>query len=137
SRPVGGVATSNARTDPAPTARRDVVVIGGGPAGLSAALVLGRARRSVTVVDAGTHRNVCSASLHGFLTRDGASPEEFLAAARRAVLPEAARRGPPARGPAGGRRHRADGRAARGRRPRRAVGSRRPPLPVLPRLRGP
>lgn len=79
------MATSNARTDPAPTARRDVVVIGGGPAGLSAALVLGRARRSVTVVDAGTPRNACSASLHGFLTRDGASPEEFLAAARRDV----------------------------------------------------
>jgi len=64
---------------------RDVVVIGGGPAGLSAALVLGRARRSVTVVDGGRPRNACSPSLHGFLTRDGVSPDEFLAAARRDV----------------------------------------------------
>ncbi len=64
---------------------RDVVVIGGGPAGLSAALVLGRARRAVTVVDAGEPRNACSRALHGFLTRDGASPEDFLAAARREV----------------------------------------------------
>ncbi len=65
--------------------RRDVVVVGGGPAGLSAALVLGRARRSVTVVDTGRPRNACSPALHGFLTRDGASPAEFLAAARRDV----------------------------------------------------
>ncbi|QDB80559.1 NAD(P)/FAD-dependent oxidoreductase [Georgenia wutianyii] len=64
---------------------RDVVVIGGGPAGLSAALVLGRARRTVTVVDGGHPRNACSPSLHGFLTRDGATPAEFLAAARRDV----------------------------------------------------
>ena len=64
---------------------RDVVVIGGGPAGLSAALVLGRARRAVTVVDGGHPRNACSPSLHGFLTRDGAAPADFLAAARRDV----------------------------------------------------
>ncbi|WP_454086271.1 NAD(P)/FAD-dependent oxidoreductase [Georgenia sp. Marseille-Q6866] len=64
---------------------RDVVVIGAGPAGLSAALVLGRARRSVTVVDAGSPRNACSAALHGFLTRDGAAPADFLAVARREV----------------------------------------------------
>ena len=64
---------------------RDVVVIGAGPAGLSAALVLGRARRSVTVVDAGSPRNACSAALHGFLTRDGAAPGDFLATARREV----------------------------------------------------
>ncbi|WP_324653317.1 NAD(P)/FAD-dependent oxidoreductase [Georgenia sp. H159] len=71
--------------DASSTTTRDVVVIGGGPAGLSAALVLGRARRSVTVVDAGDPRNACSPSLHGFLTRDGASPADFLAAARREV----------------------------------------------------
>ncbi|WP_413451733.1 NAD(P)/FAD-dependent oxidoreductase [Georgenia phoenicis] len=64
---------------------RDVVVIGAGPAGLSAALVLGRARRSVTVVDAGRPRNAPSPSLHGFLTRDGDSPADFLAAAREEV----------------------------------------------------
>lgn len=64
---------------------RDVVVIGAGPAGLSAALVLGRARRSVTVVDAGRPRNAPAASLHGFLTRDGDAPADFLAAAREEV----------------------------------------------------
>ncbi len=64
---------------------RDVVVIGAGPAGLSAALVLGRARRSVTVVDGGSPRNACSAALHGFLTRDGTAPADFLAVARREV----------------------------------------------------
>lgn len=68
--------------EPTPTAPRDVVVIGGGPAGLSAALVLGRSRRSVTVVDGGEPRNACSPRLHGFLTRDGTAPEVFLAAAR-------------------------------------------------------
>ncbi|PYF96253.1 Thioredoxin reductase [Georgenia satyanarayanai] len=69
----------------AETESRDVVVIGAGPAGLSAALVLGRARRSVTVVDAGRPRNGCSAAVHGFLTRDGAAPADFLAVARREV----------------------------------------------------
>lgn len=65
--------------------RRDVVVIGGGPAGLSAALVLGRARRSVLVADGGQPRNACSPAMHGFLTRDGSTPEAFLEAARREV----------------------------------------------------
>lgn len=64
---------------------RDVVVVGGGAAGLSAALVLARARRSVTVVDAGQPRNACAAGIHGFLTRDGTAPADFLAAARREV----------------------------------------------------
>jgi len=49
----------------------DVVVVGGGAAGLSAALVLVRARRSVVVVDAGAPRNAPAAHLHGFLSRDG------------------------------------------------------------------
>lgn len=65
--------------------RYDVVVAGGGPAGLSAALVLGRARRRVLVVDTGRPRNACSASLHGFLTRDGTEPAELLAIARAEV----------------------------------------------------
>ncbi|ASW56302.1 NAD(P)/FAD-dependent oxidoreductase [Plantactinospora sp. KBS50] len=60
----------------------DVVVIGGGPAGLSAALMLGRARRSVLVIDAGHPRNAPAAHLHGFLSRDGVPPGELLAAGR-------------------------------------------------------
>ena len=56
----------------------DVVIIGGGPAGLSAALVLGRCRRQVLVCDNGEPRNGRSRALHGFLTRDGTPPHEFL-----------------------------------------------------------
>ncbi|HWL36572.1 MAG TPA: NAD(P)/FAD-dependent oxidoreductase [Frankiaceae bacterium] len=60
----------------------DVVVIGGGAAGLSAALVLGRARRSVAVIDAGSPRNAPAAHMHGFLSRDGMPPAALLAAGR-------------------------------------------------------
>ena len=60
----------------------DVVVIGGGAAGLSAALVLTRARRRVAVVDAGEPRNAPAAEMHGFLSRDGHSPLELLATGR-------------------------------------------------------
>jgi thioredoxin reductase len=60
----------------------DVVVIGGGAAGLSAALVLGRARRRVVVVDAGAPRNAPAARMHGFLSRDGMAPAELLASGR-------------------------------------------------------
>ena len=63
----------------------DVVVIGGGAAGLSAALVLGRARRRVAVVDAGVPRNAPAAHMQGFLSRDGMSPAAFLAAGRAEV----------------------------------------------------
>jgi len=56
----------------------DVVVIGGGAAGLSAALVLSRARRRVLVVDAGTPRNGPAAHMHGYLSRDGLAPGELL-----------------------------------------------------------
>src|SRR5215207_8589865 len=62
--------------------RRDVVVVGAGPAGLSAALMLGRCRRSVLVVDNGKNRNAASHALHGFLTRDGTPPSGFLRLAR-------------------------------------------------------
>ncbi len=58
--------------------RYDVVIIGGGAAGLSAALVLSRARRTVLVVDAGTPRNAPAAHLHGYLSRDGLPPAELL-----------------------------------------------------------
>jgi thioredoxin reductase len=60
----------------------DVVVVGGGAAGLSAALVLGRARRRVAVVDAGAPRNAPAAHLQGFLSRDGMPPADLLAAGR-------------------------------------------------------
>ncbi len=60
----------------------DVAVIGGGAAGLSAALVLGRARRQVAVVDAGAPRNAPAAHMHGFLSRDGTPPAELLAQGR-------------------------------------------------------
>ncbi|HEY4313929.1 MAG TPA: FAD-dependent oxidoreductase, partial [Actinomycetes bacterium] len=60
----------------------DVVVIGGGAAGLSAALVLSRARRTVLVVDAGTPRNAPAAHLQGYLSRDGLPPGELLTLGR-------------------------------------------------------
>ena len=63
----------------------DVVVVGGGAAGLSAALVLGRARRRVAVVDAGAPRNAPAAHMHGFLSRDGMPPADLLAAGRAEV----------------------------------------------------
>jgi thioredoxin reductase len=64
----------------------DVVVIGGGAAGLSAALVLSRARRDVLVVDSGTPRNAPAAHMHGFLSRDGLPPGDLLALGRDEVL---------------------------------------------------
>ena len=63
----------------------DVVVIGGGAAGLSAALVLSRAGRKVMVVDSGAPRNAPAAHMHGFLSRDGMPPREFLALGREEV----------------------------------------------------
>lgn len=59
-----------------------MIIVGGGPAGLSAALMLGRCRRRVLVCDAGFPRNARSASLNGYLTRDGIAPVEFLRLAR-------------------------------------------------------
>src|SRR5437763_7770761 len=56
----------------------DAIIIGGGPAGLSAALVLGRCRRRVLLCDAGQQRNRSSHAMHGYLTRDGIPPSEFL-----------------------------------------------------------
>src|SRR5918998_1204906 len=63
----------------------DVVVVGGGAAGLSGALTLGRARRSVLVVDAGEPRNSPAPGVHGFLTRDGTNPAALLEAGREEV----------------------------------------------------
>src|SRR5690606_37298204 len=60
----------------------DVVVVGGGAAGLSAALLLGRSRRRVLVCDAGKPRNWASDALHGYLSRDGIPPADLLAIGR-------------------------------------------------------
>jgi thioredoxin reductase len=60
----------------------DCIIVGGGPAGLSAALMLGRCRRRVLLCDLGDQRNLRSHALHGYLTRDGVSPSEFLRLAR-------------------------------------------------------
>jgi thioredoxin reductase len=67
------------------TERFDVAVIGGGAAGLSAALVLARSRRAVIVIDAGAPRNAPAAGVHGFLTRDGMSPAALLSAGQQEV----------------------------------------------------
>jgi thioredoxin reductase len=61
----------------------DVIVVGAGPAGLSAALILGRCRRTVLICDTGKPRNAASHALNGYLTRDGIPPSEFLEIGRR------------------------------------------------------
>lgn len=64
----------------------DVLVIGGGAAGLTASLVLARARHRVTLVDDQTYRNVAVEEFHGFPTRDATAPADFRADARRELL---------------------------------------------------
>lgn len=63
----------------------DVLIVGGGPAGLNAALVLGRARKDVVLIDEGKPRNMVTRETHGFLTRDGVSPSEFRRIAREQI----------------------------------------------------
>ena len=63
----------------------DVVVIGGGAAGLNGALMLARSRRSVVVIDAGQPRNAQAEGVHGLLARDGMPPAELLARGRAEV----------------------------------------------------
>ncbi|MFR9729427.1 NAD(P)/FAD-dependent oxidoreductase [Saccharopolyspora sp. MS10] len=63
----------------------DVVIIGGGAAGLTAATVLGRSRRQVVLIDSAEPRNARSRHLHGFPSRDGADPAELTAAGRAEV----------------------------------------------------
>jgi thioredoxin reductase len=60
----------------------DVVIVGAGPAGLSAALILGRCRRKVLLCDRGTSRSWASKAMHGFISRDGIAPTQFAARAR-------------------------------------------------------
>lgn len=64
---------------------RDVVIVGGGAAGLAAALQLARSRRSVVVVDAGAPRNAPAVHMHGYLGHEGLPPGDFLAIARAEV----------------------------------------------------
>jgi thioredoxin reductase len=68
------------------TTRYDVVIVGGGPAGLSAATTLTRALRSVLVIDSGTPRNAPATGVHGYLSRDGMNPRELLSVGRGEVL---------------------------------------------------
>ncbi len=66
--------------------RYDVAIIGGGPAGLNAALVLGRARKTVALFDNAQPRNRVTHASHGFITRDGVKPAEFRRIAYEEVL---------------------------------------------------
>jgi thioredoxin reductase len=68
------------------TQNYDVIVVGGGPAGLSGAVALGRALRSVLVIDAGAPRNAPATGIHNFLTRDDVPPARFLATGRAEVV---------------------------------------------------
>ncbi len=60
----------------------DVLIVGGGPAGLSAALILGRCHRKALLCDEGQQRNLSSHAIHGLLGREGRSPAAFLEEAR-------------------------------------------------------
>ena len=59
----------------------EILIVGGGPAGLSAALIAGRARRRALLVDGGTPRNAAAPAMHSFVSRDGILPTDFRAAA--------------------------------------------------------
>jgi thioredoxin reductase len=65
----------------------EIIIVGAGPAGLSAALILGRCRRRVLVCDSGKPRNAASRAVHGFLSRDGTPPPELLDCAREQIRP--------------------------------------------------
>ena len=64
----------------------DVIIIGGGPAGLSAALILGRSRRKVILFDSRKYRNQYAQRINGFLTRDGIHPKDFITLSRQELL---------------------------------------------------
>ena len=64
----------------------DVIIIGGGPAGLSAALILGRSRRKVILFDSRKYRNQYAQRINGYLTRDGIHPKDFITLGRQELL---------------------------------------------------
>ena len=82
-------------SQPAPT--YDVLVVGGGPAGLSAGVALARSLRSVLVVDAGRPRNATAAGVHNYLGRENVSPFDLMADGRVHPRPRTAARSGPAR----------------------------------------
>jgi thioredoxin reductase len=63
----------------------DCAIVGGGPAGLNAALVLGLARRNVILFDNNNHRNAVTRESHGFIIRDGITPTEFRQIAHKKI----------------------------------------------------
>lgn len=67
----------------------DTIIVGGGPAGLNAALILGRCRRRVLLCDSGNPRNAVSRHMHCFLTRDGVPPSEVRRIGREQLNPYA------------------------------------------------
>src|SRR5690242_7692957 len=79
------VQTSTHATDTLPADTVDVVVIGGGAAGLNGALMLARSRRSVVVIDSGSPRNAPAEAMHGFIVLDGTPPSEILRRGREQV----------------------------------------------------
>ncbi|MEU8455584.1 NAD(P)/FAD-dependent oxidoreductase [Streptomyces griseoaurantiacus] len=123
--------------------RYEVLVVGGGAAGLSAGLVLGRARRRTLVVDAGEPRNAPAAHMQGYLSRDGMPPAELLAAGRAEIarygtvelvtdrVVDLARDGAEGGAPLGFTAHLAGGRTVRARRVLVATGLKDelPPVP--------
>lgn len=68
--------------DTPPSEIVDALIVGGGPAGLSAALALGRVKRSAVVFDSGAYRNEGVQAMHTVLSRDGANPQDFRSTAR-------------------------------------------------------
>lgn len=75
------------RRGPGSSTDYDVIIVGGGPAGLSAALLLGRCRRRVLICDDGKPRNAVSHASHGVFTRDGTPPAELLRIGREQLVP--------------------------------------------------
>ena len=76
---------ADVNTETEPRHIKDIIIVGGGTGGLSAALTLARSRRSVVVIDGGEPRNARAAGVHNYLGREGTPPAELLAIGRREV----------------------------------------------------